>query len=156
MPNLDRVDGPRRDAAHAPTRARARRRSRRQKALGRPDYAARTRALRTARGWTQEELAAQLGVSAASVPRWESGRYAPRARVWARLEALEQGKAPPGPGLSARETRLVHVVREMTEAIRDDLMAAGDRAARDPVLKRKARLLRSAERVLTRLEGSAP
>lgn len=37
------------------------------------------RQLRKEKGWTQQELAAQVGVSLATVYNWESGKYEPRA-----------------------------------------------------------------------------
>lgn len=36
------------------------------------------RSVRTARGWTQAELAMKLGVNTSTVCRWESGATAPR------------------------------------------------------------------------------
>ena len=58
---------------------------------------ARLRLLRTRLGWSQEQLARQLGVSFATVNRWESGRSrpSPRARLAiAELEAKGTSGAP--------------------------------------------------------------
>jgi transcriptional regulator with XRE-family HTH domain len=35
---------------------------------------------RTRRGWTQEDLAARVGVSARTISNWEAGRAVPRTR----------------------------------------------------------------------------
>jgi ribosome-binding protein aMBF1 (putative translation factor) len=46
---------------------------------------------RRAKGWTVEDVARKLRVSAATVCRWERGRRQPRERVAARLEKLTGG-----------------------------------------------------------------
>ena len=61
--------------------------------------AARLRLLRTQLGLSQEQLARRLGVSFATVNRWESGRSRPSARARlaiAELEAAPTGREPPG------------------------------------------------------------
>jgi len=61
--------------------------------------AARLRLLRTRLGWSQEQLARRLGVSFATVNRWESGRSHPSARpslALAQLEAAITSGEPPG------------------------------------------------------------
>ena len=60
---------------------------------------ARLRLLRTRLGLSQEQLARQLGVSFATVNRWESGRSRPSARARpaiAELEAAATCREPPG------------------------------------------------------------
>ncbi len=60
--------------------------------------AARLRLLRTRLGWSQEQLARRLGVSFATVNRWESGRSRPSARAslaLAELEAAITSREPP-------------------------------------------------------------
>ncbi len=63
---------------------------------------ARLRLLRTRLGLSQEQLARRLGVSFATVNRWESGRSRPSARAslaLAELEAATTSREPPrGPG----------------------------------------------------------
>jgi transcriptional regulator with XRE-family HTH domain len=63
--------------------------------------AARLRLLRTRLGLSQEQLARRLGVSFATVNRWESGRSQPSARARRALAELETAAAspepPPGP-----------------------------------------------------------
>ena len=66
---------------------------------------ARLRLLRTRLGLSQEQLARQLGVSFATVNRWESGRSRPSARVRpaiAELEAAATCREPPGDGEPGR------------------------------------------------------
>ena len=64
--------------------------------------AARLRLLRTRLGLSQEQLAHRLGVSFATVNRWESGRSRPSARASVALEELEAAttsrEPPGGPG----------------------------------------------------------
>ena len=60
---------------------------------------ARLRLLRTRLGLSQEQLARRLGVSFATVNRWESGRSRPSARARlaiAELEAAATSREPPG------------------------------------------------------------
>src|SRR5580765_1044520 len=45
-------------------------------------------AIRAQLGLTQEQLAERLGVSFASVNRWEGGGNKPQKAAWARIEAL--------------------------------------------------------------------
>jgi len=84
-------------------------------AAGRPverglplDYLARIRALRGRLELTQVQLAQKLGVSFASVNRWENGQSRPTRLAWQKLEAIERfGLAaleggPAGPQPSAR------------------------------------------------------
>jgi predicted ATPase/DNA-binding NarL/FixJ family response regulator/DNA-binding XRE family transcriptional regulator len=63
--------------------------------------AARLRLLRTRLGLSQEQLARRLGVSFATVNRWESGRSQPSARATRALAELEAAatsrEPPPGP-----------------------------------------------------------
>jgi putative transcriptional regulator len=70
------------------------------------------RALRTARGWTQADLAAQLSVSRNSVNAIETGRYEPSLTLALRIaklfgERVEDifvldGDTPPAPGSAPR------------------------------------------------------
>lgn len=57
---------------------------------------ARLRRLRTALGLTQTELAARLGVSFASVNRWERGHTSPASLAWQSILRLERTEPPSG------------------------------------------------------------
>ncbi len=46
------------------------------------------RQLRQARGWTQEDLAEQVGVGRKQVQAWERGEHLPRPATWQRLADL--------------------------------------------------------------------
>ena len=67
--------------------------------------AARLRWLRGTLGLSQEQLARRLGVSFASVNRWESGRTGLSARAAAALAELEAELAAGGAGAPAGPTR---------------------------------------------------
>lgn len=54
-----------------------------------PDYAARVRDLRDRLDLTQKEFANRLGVSFATVNRWENGHTTPSQAVWEKIEKLE-------------------------------------------------------------------
>lgn len=56
--------------------------------IGGTEIAGRLRRLRELRGLTQEQLAAQLGVSFTTVNRWEQGRSQPRAAHRARVDQI--------------------------------------------------------------------
>ena len=64
---------------------------------GDPDPAARIQRLRTRLGLSQEQLARQLGVSFATVNRWESGRTQMSARAGRALAEFEARAAADGP-----------------------------------------------------------
>lgn len=49
------------------------------------------KAFRTAKGWTQKDLALQLGYSLRSVKRWESGEDMPKVVLLA-IKALRREK----------------------------------------------------------------
>lgn len=57
------------------------------------DHAARIRRLREKVGLTQAQLAERLGVSFASVNRWENGQSKPAALAWHQILRLESGLA---------------------------------------------------------------
>ena len=46
------------------------------------------RALRRERGWSQEDLARELGVSFASISRWENGKAKPSKMASASIKRL--------------------------------------------------------------------
>lgn len=54
------------------------------------DYAERIKALRAAHNLTQMRLADLLGVSFASVNRWENGQARPSALAWRQIARAEQ------------------------------------------------------------------
>lgn len=54
----------------------------------RENIAEQLKSLRQANGWTQEDLAHKLGVSFATVNRWENGRTTPSSLAVARIEAV--------------------------------------------------------------------
>lgn len=56
---------------------------------------------RRARGWSQEQLARQIGVSLHTVSRWESGKSHPSPLAIERLKALLDDL------LSRKQTRLL-------------------------------------------------
>ena len=58
------------------------------------DLPVRIQQVRARHDLTQERLAALLGVSAASVIRWEHGRTRPSARVWQQIVRIEADSFP--------------------------------------------------------------
>src|SRR3989338_6962992 len=58
-----------------------------------PDYPERIKQFRARRGLTQQGLADRLGVSFATVNRWENGQTKPSQLSWNRLRQLEMGIA---------------------------------------------------------------
>lgn len=58
------------------------------------DYSTRIRQFRTRLGLTQVELADRLGVSFATVNRWENGQTAPSPLSWQQLQRLEGAEEP--------------------------------------------------------------
>ncbi len=67
------------------------------------DYSSRVRALRGRLGLTQEQLGNRLGVSFASVNRWENGQSHPSALAWQKIVHLEDTGAESAP--SNRDAR---------------------------------------------------
>lgn len=57
------------------------------------DYAARIKQYRARLGLTQTELAARLGVSFATVNRWENGQTRPSPLSWQQLVRLDEGES---------------------------------------------------------------
>ncbi|MGQ0536805.1 MAG: helicase-related protein [Methanobacteriota archaeon] len=60
------------------------------------DYADRIKRLRGKLGLTQERFAERMGVSFASVNRWENGQTRPSGLAWQRILRAEQLGGPPG------------------------------------------------------------
>ena len=58
------------------------------------DYAALVRALRQRLGLTQEQFAHHLGVTFASVNRWENGQVKPSPLARQKLDALDRQTTP--------------------------------------------------------------
>lgn len=58
------------------------------------DYAALVKALRQRLGLTQEQFAHHIGVTFASVNRWESGYVKPSPMARQKLEALDRKSTP--------------------------------------------------------------
>lgn len=58
------------------------------------DYAALVKALRQRLGLTQEQFAHRLGVTFASVNRWENGQVKPSPMAREKLEALDRQTLP--------------------------------------------------------------
>jgi predicted ATPase/DNA-binding CsgD family transcriptional regulator len=75
--------------------------------------------LRSTRGLSQEQLARRLGVSFATVNRWEGGRTQPSARAWRELKRLESepAVAPATSVASPAQSGFVGRGRELTELI---------------------------------------
>jgi non-specific serine/threonine protein kinase len=85
---------------------------------GDPDPAARIQRLRTRLGLSQEQLARQLGVSFATVNRWESGRTqmsARASRALAEFEARAAADGPPTAGLPVAQSSFIGRATELTE-----------------------------------------
>jgi superfamily II DNA or RNA helicase/DNA-binding XRE family transcriptional regulator len=59
-----------------------------------PDYPARIRQFRARLGLTQMELAARLGVSFATVNRWENGQTKPSPLAWSQILKFDEGGSP--------------------------------------------------------------
>ena len=57
------------------------------------NIAAELKELRQSRGWSQENLARELGVSFATVNRWENGKAVPSKLAAIQLEKIFAGKA---------------------------------------------------------------
>lgn len=80
------------------------------------------RAARRARGWTQAELAARIGVSLATVSRWERGSRPRRAHLQAMAEVLRAsslGAALPDPIGDRRRTRLALAATRIAVALQN-------------------------------------
>jgi transcriptional regulator with XRE-family HTH domain len=78
--------------------------------------AARLRLLRARLGLSQEQLARQLGVSFATVNRWESGRSQPSANAIQAIAKLDGPVAEQGPGgLPLPQSSFVGRERELAE-----------------------------------------
>lgn len=58
------------------------------------DYAALVKALRQRLGLTQEQFAHRLGVTFASVNRWENGQVKPSPMARQKLDALDRQTVP--------------------------------------------------------------
>ncbi|HVQ94685.1 MAG TPA: LuxR C-terminal-related transcriptional regulator [Mycobacteriales bacterium] len=90
-----------------------------------PDFVEQLRALRTRLRLSQEQLAQRLGVSFATVNRWEGGRAVPSARSKARLEQLGRqtaaaepgGRPGPGSGLPVDLRPFIGRDRELAELL---------------------------------------
>ena len=85
---------------------------------GDPDPAGRIQRLRTRLGLSQEQLARQLGVSFATVNRWESGRTqmsARASRALAEFEARAAAEGPPTAGLPVAQSSFIGRATELTE-----------------------------------------
>jgi DNA-binding transcriptional regulator YiaG len=61
------------------------------------DYSARIKQFRARLGLTQVELAARLGVSFATVNRWENGQTKPSPLSWQQLLRMDEGDASVAP-----------------------------------------------------------
>jgi transcriptional regulator with XRE-family HTH domain len=103
------------------------------------EIGARIAAARRTRGWTQGELAAQVGVSRSAVAQWETGRAgqvtANLARIAAVLdvgiEHLMQGpdKRTPSHAVNAEETAMLRLFRACAAADRQILLRTARRLA---------------------------
>ncbi len=81
-----------------------------------PDPAVRIQRLRTRLGLSQEQLARQLGVSFATVNRWESGRTQMSARASRALAEFEARAAgPPTAGLPVARSSFIGRAAELAE-----------------------------------------
>jgi len=91
-----------------------------------PDYSERIKSLRLRLKLTQVELAAKVGVSFASVNRWENGWCKPSNLCWARL--LEEEKP-----MSDRDDCIKELALRLARC-RENNYAAGTDATRDSLL----------------------
>ena len=88
------------------------------------DYAARIKQYRARLGLTQAELAARLGVSFATVNRWENGQTKPSPLSWQQLTRLDEGEPKPetvepaSAELVLDFTASPHVIRALVEGER--------------------------------------
>jgi transcriptional regulator with XRE-family HTH domain len=85
---------------------------------GDPGPAERIQRLRTRLGLSQEQLARQLGVSFATVNRWESGRTqmsARASRALAEFEVRAAAEGPPTAGLPVAQSSFIGRPTELTE-----------------------------------------
>jgi transcriptional regulator with XRE-family HTH domain len=106
------------------------------------EIGSRIAAARQARGWTQGELAAQIGVSRSAVAQWETGRAgqvtANLARIAAVLDVgVEQlihgsDKRAVPHAMNAEETALLRLFRACNADDRQILLRTARRLARDP------------------------
>jgi DNA-binding XRE family transcriptional regulator len=71
-----------------------------------PDYSARVRAVRDHLQVTQTQLAKQIGVSFATVNRWENGQSRPTRLAWQQILDLENGN--PGTKETSSVSSLFH------------------------------------------------
>jgi transcriptional regulator with XRE-family HTH domain len=104
------------------------------------EVGARIAAARQARGWTQGELAAQVGVSRSAVAQWETGRAgqvtANLARIAAVLDVgvdhLMQGpdKRAPTNAVNAEETAMLRLFRACGSDDRQILLRTARRLAK--------------------------
>lgn len=90
-----------------------------------PDYAARIKHFRSRLGLTQVELAERLGVSFATVNRWENGQTKPSPLSWQILIRMDEGGATPK---EASQPNLTHPVLDFTASpYLVQVMAEGER-----------------------------
>lgn len=97
-------------------------------------------AARRARGWTQGELATQVGVSRSAVAQWETGRAgqvtANLARIAAALDVgvehlMSGGDArSPAQAVNAEETAMLRLFRDCSADDRQILLRTARRLAR--------------------------
>ncbi len=105
------------------------------------DIGARIRAAREDQGWTQDQLAAAVGVSRSAVAQWETGRAgqvtANLTRVAAALdigvEQLMYGRERAGPGqpYSGDELAMLRLYRECSGEDRQLLLRTARRLAKN-------------------------
>ena len=94
-------------------------------------------AARRARGWTQGELAAQLGVTRSAVAQWETGRAGQVTGTLSRIaDSLEVGVdqllngdnvAAPVQAINAEETAMLRLFRACAPADRQILLRTARR-----------------------------
>lgn len=77
----------------------------------------RLKALRQAKGWTQEEVAGRLGVALRTLQRWEAGTHKPSMPAMRALQDLEEK--------AGRRVSEEEVMRRIAKAISQALQAHG-------------------------------
>ncbi|MCL6640902.1 MAG: helix-turn-helix domain-containing protein [Candidatus Rokubacteria bacterium] len=91
-------------------------------------FGQRLRALRGERGWSQAELAARLGVSIATLSRWEHGWSSPGPRRRRELRALFAQGSPDPSGRRRTPARVVAAARRIARALEEIARAARNAA----------------------------
>lgn len=108
-----------------------------QKEISGFDWKQWIRSERDKRGWTQQELAQQLGIAAGTVYRWESGERIPRISMQERLQNLFEGQLE---GVKRHSDSLPTI---FDPHILDHPVTGGKLIGRDPLVRQIKQALRA-------------